>query len=257
MRLKAFIILTALPFIFLSSSCSIEKRHYSAGYNIEWNLSSLSKNNTNIRTSKIEITNINSKKPVNNNSIEVMPQLKYANRSFAPIAANTNDLLEAISSKENSIKYLDSTINTCDNIILKSGEELSAKVVEITGSEIKYKKCDNLGGPIYIINKASVLLIKYPNGTKDIISPSNSPTSGNFNNYSSKNNTELKSGAFGFLSFFLGIAGYFYASLILGPLAIIFGIIGMINRKLKGLAIVGFIIGIVDVVAVLMFLAVI
>ena len=57
----------------------------------------------------------------------------------------------------------------CDKIILKTGEELEVIVLEITIAEIKYKKCSMLDGPIFIIERKSVFLIKYKNGTKDVI----------------------------------------------------------------------------------------
>lgn len=58
-----------------------------------------------------------------------------------------------------------------DYITLKSGEEIKSKVTEITSNEIKYKKFDNLDGPIISIDKSTVFMIKYKNGTKDIINP--------------------------------------------------------------------------------------
>jgi hypothetical protein len=58
--------------------------------------------------------------------------------------------------------------NKCDDIVFKNGEELFAKVLEISSSEIKYKKCDNPQGPTYSLEKEKVLMIKYKNGTKDI-----------------------------------------------------------------------------------------
>lgn len=56
-----------------------------------------------------------------------------------------------------------------DNIVLKTGEEISAKVLEIGTSEIKYKKTSNPEGPTYSISKSEVFMIKYENGTKEVI----------------------------------------------------------------------------------------
>jgi hypothetical protein len=53
----------------------------------------------------------------------------------------------------------------CDNIILKDGKEISAKVIEITPKLIKYKRCDNLDGPLISIYKNEVLMLKYSNGS--------------------------------------------------------------------------------------------
>ena len=55
-----------------------------------------------------------------------------------------------------------------DVILKKSGENISAKVTEITTTEIKYKKFDFQDGPTFIIPKSDVLTIRYQNGTKDI-----------------------------------------------------------------------------------------
>jgi hypothetical protein len=60
-------------------------------------------------------------------------------------------------------------LNGQDIITKKSGEEIQSKIIEITTSEVKYKKYDNLGGPIYSILKNEVFFIKYENGTKEVI----------------------------------------------------------------------------------------
>lgn len=55
-----------------------------------------------------------------------------------------------------------------DNIIKKDGSELQAKVIEVTEEFIKYKRFDNLKGPLYSIHKKDVFIIQYENGTKDV-----------------------------------------------------------------------------------------
>lgn len=54
-----------------------------------------------------------------------------------------------------------------DIIVFKKGEELKTKVLEVGTKEIKYKKFDNLDGPIFIVKRSEVIMIKYANGTKD------------------------------------------------------------------------------------------
>ncbi|MEZ0540952.1 hypothetical protein [Fibrella arboris] len=54
-----------------------------------------------------------------------------------------------------------------DNIILRSGDEISAKVLEVNQTDLKYRKAANPDGPIYTSPLRDVLLIKYANGTKD------------------------------------------------------------------------------------------
>ena len=55
-----------------------------------------------------------------------------------------------------------------DLITTKKGEDIQTKVLEINTTEVKYKKADNLEGPIYTILKSEVLMIRYANGSKDI-----------------------------------------------------------------------------------------
>ena len=55
-----------------------------------------------------------------------------------------------------------------DIIVLKNGEEVKAKVSEIDMDAVKYKKFDNLAGPVYTLKKTEIFMIKYENGTKDV-----------------------------------------------------------------------------------------
>lgn len=55
-----------------------------------------------------------------------------------------------------------------DVIVLKNADEIKSKVVEITDLTIKYKKWENVNGPIYNLNKNEVLFIRYENGTKEV-----------------------------------------------------------------------------------------
>ena len=52
-----------------------------------------------------------------------------------------------------------------DRINKKVGGYVEAKVLEITTTEIKYKKIENLNGPTYSILKSEVSYIKYGNQT--------------------------------------------------------------------------------------------
>lgn len=57
-----------------------------------------------------------------------------------------------------------------DFITKRTGDIIKAKVMEITTSEIKYKKTDNLSGPTYSVLKSEVFSINYKNGSKDVFS---------------------------------------------------------------------------------------
>jgi len=56
-----------------------------------------------------------------------------------------------------------------DLIIKNDKTEIKSKVLEITDTQIKYKKFEMLDGPTYNINKVDVFLIIYKNGLKEYI----------------------------------------------------------------------------------------
>ncbi len=63
------------------------------------------------------------------------------------------------------------SINYCysqDSIVLATNEIIISKVIEVSTLEIKYKRLDNLNGPIYSVLKSEVLKIRYENGTFDV-----------------------------------------------------------------------------------------
>ncbi|MHC2993200.1 hypothetical protein OB13_17025 [Pontibacter sp. HJ8] len=65
-----------------------------------------------------------------------------------------------------------------DILIKRNGDELEVKVLEINLEEIRYKRYDNLEGPLISIAKGEVFMIKYENGTKvtfqDVVRPASS-----------------------------------------------------------------------------------
>jgi len=62
-----------------------------------------------------------------------------------------------------------------DIIILKDGNTIAAKVSEISPTEIRYKRFDNLDGPTIVIPADRVLSIRYQNGTQEIINATPAP----------------------------------------------------------------------------------
>ncbi len=71
------------------------------------------------------------------------------------------------------------TMYAQDIIIRKDGSEISAKMLEVSTNEIKYKRFDNLEGPVYSENKNLILKIKYANGTEDIFVTATDPSARN------------------------------------------------------------------------------
>jgi hypothetical protein len=69
------------------------------------------------------------------------------------------------------------TVHAQDVITLKNGNEIKAKVTEISSSEIKYKRFDNLEGPTVVVPKSDVFAINYENGTREVINAISSASS--------------------------------------------------------------------------------
>ncbi|WP_400193169.1 hypothetical protein [Hymenobacter sp. B81] len=58
-----------------------------------------------------------------------------------------------------------------DLLTKRNGDEVPVKVLEVTPTEIRYKRTDNPDGPLFVVPRAEVFMIKYANGTKDLITP--------------------------------------------------------------------------------------
>ena len=58
-----------------------------------------------------------------------------------------------------------SSLKAQDLIVKTDGTIIKGKISEISDEAIKYKKADNLDGPVYSVSKSSVSAINYENGT--------------------------------------------------------------------------------------------
>ena len=58
-----------------------------------------------------------------------------------------------------------------DIITLRNGNEIKAKVLEISNTEVKYKRFDNLQEATIAIPSIDVFFILYENGTREVITP--------------------------------------------------------------------------------------
>ena len=56
-----------------------------------------------------------------------------------------------------------------DLLTKRNGSELAVKVVEITPAEVKYRRTDNPDGPLISVWRSEVYLIRYANGTQDVL----------------------------------------------------------------------------------------
>lgn len=56
-----------------------------------------------------------------------------------------------------------------DRLFFLNGDETEVKISEVTSSEVKYKRMDNLEGPTFSTLKSELFMIKYANGQKELI----------------------------------------------------------------------------------------
>ena len=149
--------------ILFFSSCTVEKRKYVSGYNVEW------KNST----------------PASQRNVPA-PNSKFGRSEIISAGQPTADCIvydetaTTLADNSKSIHYSDALgrklnkhaivlSEECDVILLKNGNEMKVKVSGISQDEIKYKKCEDINGEIFTLKKSEVFMIKYSNGTKDVI----------------------------------------------------------------------------------------
>jgi hypothetical protein len=190
--------------------------------------------------------------------------------TFHPIVPNRPAPLLSIKSTEirNNLTISNLQDVKCDTIVLKSGSVTIGKVEEIGQVELKYRRCNNLTGPVISLLKSDVSKILYSNGTNEFFGPTdmhipNQTYFTNQNNFPNQtfNSAPQKTEGLGLAGFISGLVGLFIASIPLGIIAVIFGSISLskIKRnpqryKGKGFAIAAIILGLVDVVAMIILL---
>ena len=108
------------------------------------------------------------------------PQQTVQNNSTGSQIDKTSQNEQLIEKKQ--ITDTHEKANNYDIILLKNGQEIKAKVNEITLTEIKYKAFDNLAGPTRYAAKNDVLAVIYANGQREVFGA----TSKNTQNVSDK-----------------------------------------------------------------------
>ncbi len=69
-----------------------------------------------------------------------------------------------------------------DRLFFLNGDETDVKITEVTSSEVKYKRMDNLDGPTFSTLKSQLFMVKFANGDKEMmatqsVEPTSNPTS--------------------------------------------------------------------------------
>jgi hypothetical protein len=174
-KIKAFLILI-LPFLIVS--CSVVKKngmYQSKRYkhktfitktidkkaSTEAPIISIN-NSTKLKTSSDDQHKVEKEKTVINVNDIILPK-NIRRAALFSLLSKTNTPKPTVQNSE-----FFSNEDSCDLMVLKNGDEIEAKVTEISTSTIKYKRCNHLTGPTVIIDKADVLFVKYSNGTKEV-----------------------------------------------------------------------------------------
>lgn len=180
-------IISILLVIALSFSCSvnssvsnnklIQKKKYSKGYTV-FNKGQY-KQSKNNETESTRVADKNDYIKIDNNRISSLNIGSVSAQNINQIRA-INYSEEHLSPKhkvrtENTTKA--NTTNQCDLIFLKTGDEILAKVLEVSDKEVKYKQCDNPDGPTFTKTTSSIFKIKYSNGTETVFNNTSSNTS--------------------------------------------------------------------------------
>ena len=235
--------------IVLLGSCSSEKI-LSERLTHDWNINYLENDDVNNSFTTIDDYQYVNEKPNNVLSNELENESLTA--STKTVITNNKKELTSLLRKVRELE-LD---EDCDNIIFKNGEELDAKVVEITTEVVKYKRCDNLEGPLISVSKNEIFMIRYKNGTKEIFN-----SSVNYSDYGSSETISKKTEPAALISMLTGIVGGLLPvsgiGIILVILALILSIMGLTRiskepdkLKGKGFAIAGFILGVLSMIGI-------
>ena len=287
-KVNLFSCLMFLFCIFCLSSCSIQKRIYQPGFYIQ-NSHNVEKESASVNSEYVE--------PIYSSANSEISDVIYLSASGKDnLISNKLDTLRAcvtiLTTDKRELKVVISDMNDlnisyrlCDNpsgpvysiptnqvhkfnfnnndselydlMVLKNGEIVKSNISEIDETSIKYKRLDNLNGPLYTIPKNQVYLINYKNGSSDLFNKNQ--VSGDSEYYVKESPKETKpsseksdSMGLGVTSLLFGIVGMFVAYAIpFGLLAILFGSFGL-NKKLNGLAIAGCVLGLICIILGLM-----
>jgi hypothetical protein len=158
--MKKINILLVLVFIAVTfSKCHVMKRTYRNGYYIAWDKkASHLKNDNTLKKEDAELNDI----------------VKYTEPVISELLLASNERAITLIEKKKHVEVITQLTDTCGDIIkLKNGDEIVAKVLEVSQTTIKYKKCNNLDGPLMVESIDNVFMIKYVNGSKDVF---NKPT---------------------------------------------------------------------------------
>jgi hypothetical protein len=189
-------------------------------------------------------------------SIDMLPGRFQLSSMVIPIERVQPRRPVSMVDKSESGKPLEAILQGCDTVVFRNGDIMPAKVIEIGQREIRYRRCGDTEGPVFVANITDIFMIKYPNGTRDYFTSGRNPAPSMGNTIPKQTDGMAVGG------FICSLAGLFIAGIPLGIMAMIFGSVSLGRIKShperykgRGFAIASVIIGFVDVIGMLIILA--
>ncbi len=248
MRVIYSIVSFLLVLGFFLSSCSVEKRRYDSGFYIQRPGSSA------VHKSRVVQHQEPSLAGVEHLATEELAMLSNDAHTAIELELKQTTCIE---NSEISTVFIPSppqsdSLQPCSKLVLNNGNEISAVMIEIGPTDVRYKRCENQGGPYYVLPKSLIFLVQSPNGENEILSPQTSSPS---------ESRAPRTYPWGVIGTLLGTLGLFVAGIPLGLLAIIFSGVSLdkIKRepdkyKGRGWAIAGLIMGGLSVLGALLYI---
>ena len=156
MRSVLILVLCAL----LCQQCTLQKRKYQDGYYLSF--AGKHKRNNSAETSLVGQTGLVANTHYTQPTQALNDQVAYS---------SSNTVLASIDHKTPPLLRRKSAVvppDTCDVVMFRTGEEIKAKVSEITPTEVKYRKCSMPDGPLFSNRRTDIYMIRYANGTKQV-----------------------------------------------------------------------------------------
>ena len=195
-----YLILIAL--VVSISSCSVKKRTYRSGYYINWTFHK-QKAKESVEPEKEIAKNKEKNTHVDSNSTRIVKVEKPKEENY--LASVVKGLLKIDKKPKPSFVNDD---NCGDLLVLRTDEIVKVKVLEITDETIKYKRCDNLTGPTFIVSKSKVREITYTNGYTEYFTNTASAIP-DANNNGNKTYTHTRTHDLAIIALVLSILGLF------------------------------------------------
>ncbi len=216
---KIYLVSFLLLIVATISNCTVQKRSYRNGYYVSWNKKA-------VPVSRIA-KHVEEKGK--ETFVKEIPETVKINaaQSQGPLLASVKKYVKS-EVKRLNIKPLKLVEDSCGDVItLRDGNDITVKVMEISSKFIKYKNCDNLSGPLRVVNADNVFMIKYANGTKEVFKKEEVQVEKQTENYQSTQEKPVvvrKNNTMAVTSFIL----LFFSFLIIpAPISFIFGLVAL------------------------------